>query len=135
LRKKFNNLFRKNMQDFKNNWNMTKINQNSENDFILFYPNWIKSIFNASYNHFDTKIYTLKTKNMALFIIKRSKNCLKGAKTFFGIDFESRSIHGTLKSIRQMKDEIECNNTTYKFFIFSWCHTFKTYAGRCFRNF
>jgi len=54
---------------------------------------------------------------MALFIFKGSKKRLLGAKTFFGIDFECRGIHETLKSIRQMKDEIECNNTPYFFYI------------------
>ena len=72
---------------------------------------------------------------MALFIFKGSKKRLKGAKTFFGKDFESRGIHETLKSIWQMKDEIKGNNTQYIIFYLVDATPFKTYAERCFCNF
>ena len=72
---------------------------------------------------------------MALFILKGSKKRLLGAKTFFGIDFESRGIHETIKNIEQMKDEIECNNTPYIILYLVEVTPFETYAERCFCNF
>ena len=69
---------------------------------------------------------------MALFIFKGSKKRLKGVKTFFRRDFESCGIHETLKNIREMKDEIKCNNTPYNILYLVDATPFETYAERSF---